>query len=253
MTYDGLIAWVTSCLLLGLRIGPVFAFAPPFTLVRLPRSFRILFGLGLAVCLVSAFPAATALPDYGAGTIVSAAARELMMGLVFCLAFQIVFAALYFAGRTIDVQAGYGLALLIDPTSQSQTPLVGTLFALAAGGIFFAIDGHLELVRLFAASLEAIPLGAWQMPHSIGRLTAFMGTAFLMAFGVAGIAVLVLFLADAVITMMSRTVPQMNVLILGIQVKTILLLAILPVTFAVGGSLLFRMMAMVLEALPGLF
>lgn len=193
------------------------------------------------------------LPDYGLGTIVVAAFRELMVGLVFCLAFQLVFGALYFAGRTVDIQSGYGLALLIDPTTRSQMPLVGTLFAYAAAAFFFAIDGHLELVRLFAASLDAVPLGTWMMPESIARLAAFTSAVFLMAFGVAGIAIMVLFLADVVIAAMSRTIPQMNVLMLGIQVKTILLLLALPITLAVGSALLVRMMATTLQAIPRLF
>ena len=252
MADGALVAWVTSCLLVGLRIAPVFAFAPPFTLIRSPRTFRVLLALGLSVCLVSAFPQATALPDYELGTIVVAAFRELLVGLVFCLAFQIAFGALYFAGRTVDIQSGYGLAVLIDPTTRSQMPLVGTLFAYAAAALFFAMDGHLELVRLFAASLDAVPLGTWVMPESIARLAAFMSTAFIMAIGVAGTAVIALFLADVVIAAMSRTIPQMNVLMLGIQVKTILLLLVLPITLAAGSALLVRLMAMTLQAIPRL-
>jgi flagellar biosynthetic protein FliR len=182
--------------------------------------------------------------------VIEAAVREAMLGVMFVLAFQLVFAALYLAGRTVDIQAGLGLAMLIDPTSRAQTPLVGTLFAYAAGAIFYAMDGHIELLRLMSASLEAIPVGRWTMPGSIGGLSAFISTIFLTAFGVAGAAVLTLFLADLAIALLSRTVPQMNVLVLGFQVKTIALLLVLPICFGLGGALLARMMAMTLQALP---
>lgn len=252
MPEDALTRWIFSCLVLGLRIAPVFALAPPLSLVRMPLPFRLLFGLGLSVCLVTANPHAALLADIGLGAVLVAAVREALLGTMFVLAFQLVFAALYLAGRTIDIQAGFGLALLIDPTSRAQTPLVGTLFAYAAGAVFFALDGHLQLLGLLSASLDAIPVGRWTMPDSIGPVAAFMSMVFLAAFGVAGASVLALFLVDIVIALLSRTVPQMNVLVLGFQVKTIVLLLVLPMSFGLGGALLARMMTMTLQALPRL-
>jgi flagellar biosynthetic protein FliR len=163
-----------------------------------------------------------------------------------------VFGALYLAGRTIDIQAGYGLAVLIDPTTSTQVPLIGTLFAYAAAAVFFGFEGHIELLKLLGASLDAIPLGSWAMPHSIERLTAFIAMIFLSAFGVAGASILTLFLIDMAVALMSRTVPQMNVLVFGFQVKTIVLFFVLPTSFGIGGALLVRMMAVMLQALPRL-
>jgi flagellar biosynthetic protein FliR len=242
--------WVVSSLLLGLRIAPVFAFAPPFSLVRIPRLFLLLLGLGLSICIAAANPAAVQLPDSSTHGILIAAAREVLLGTMFVLAFQLVYGALYFAGRTIDIQAGYGFALLVDPTSQAQTPLVGTLLAYAAGAVFFAANGHLELLKLFNASLQAIPLGTWALPDSIERVTTFLSVVMLTAFGIAGGAVLALFLVDMVIALMSRTVPQMNVLVLGFQVKTLVLLLVLPTSFGIAGSLFLRLTVTLLQTLP---
>ena len=239
-------------MLLALRIGPVFAFAPPFTLTRVPALFRVLLALGLAAALVGGNRAATAITDLGLYNLVFTAVRELALGSVFVLAFQMAFGALYMAGRTIDIQAGFGLAMLIDPTTRTQTPLVGTVFAYAAGAVFFAMDGHSQLLRLFAVILQAVPLGTWTMPGSLAGLTTFIGVIFMTAFGVAGGTILALFLADLAITLLSRTVPQMNVLVLGFQVKTLLLLIALPATLGFVGALLARMMVMTLEAIPRL-
>jgi flagellar biosynthetic protein FliR len=214
--------------------------------------FRMLFGLGVAACIVAANPAAATLPDTAAGTILVAAVRELLLGTIFLVAFQLTFAALQVAGRTIDIQAGFGLSLLIDPTTRTSVPLIGTLFVYAAAAIFFAADGHAELLRLFAASLDAVPLGTHQFGPSPASLIAYISLVFLTAFGVAGGAMLALFLCDLAIAMLSRTVPQMNVLVLGFQVKTIALLIVLPVTFGTAGALLARMTRITLESLPGL-
>jgi len=239
-------------MVLGLRVAPVFSFAPPFTLMRVPLLFRVLFGLALSAGLAAAYPKAGMLGDTSLAAALPAAARELGLGLVFVLAFNLSFAALQFAGRVVDIQAGFGLAAVIDPVTKSQMPLIGTLFAYATGAMFFAFDGHLELLKLFGASLDAVPLGAWSMPHSIARLTAFISVSFLAAFGVAASAILALFLIDLAIAFLSRTVPQMNVLVFGFQVKTIALLLVLPTSFGFGGVLLTRMAATMLQAIPRL-
>lgn len=249
MTDAALENWLATTIVLGMRIAPVFAFAPPFTLMRMPATFRLLFGFGLSAAFVTTHGG---LADASLSQLVPAAIRELGLGLVFVLAFQIAFGALYVAGRTLDIQAGYGLAGLIDPTSASQLPLVGSLFAYGAGAIFFALDGHLAILRLFAASVDAIPVGTWSMPHAIERLTAFLTFTFVTAFGVAGGTMVVLFLVDMSIAFLSRTVPQMNVLVLGFQVKTIVLFLALPMAFGLGGVAIARLMTMTLEAIPRL-
>lgn len=243
--------WLISALLLSLRLSPVLAFAPPFTLVRVPTLVRVLLALGLSGVMAATLPPGAATP-VEAGPLVAAAARELFLGSVFVLAFQLAFGAIYVAGRTIDVQAGFGLAAVVDPGSKAQIPLIGSLYAYAAGAVFFGMNGHLDLLRIVAASLETVPLGQAMLPQDLTPLIAFLGAVFAIAFGVAGGVILMLFLADIAIALLSRTAPQMNVLVLGFQVKTLLLMVALPLTLGVSAALLARMSSTILQALPAL-
>ena len=144
-------------------------------------------------------------------------------------------------GRTIDIQSGFGLALLIDPTSRTQLPMVGTLFAYMAAATFFAMDGHHEMLRYFAASYEIVPLGGpWKgVPLSI--IIGYIFVQFILAFGIGAITILILFVADLSVAMLSRTVPQMNALILGVQVKALLLIVTLPIAVAMAGTVCARL------------
>lgn len=247
------IGWIFSAGLLSLRLAPAFAFAPPFSLTRVPALFRVLFGFGLAAAMVSGNPATLNIQDFSAGHLLVASLCEFALGLVFVLALQLMFGALYVAGRTLDIQAGFGLAGVINPATGEQAPLIGTVLVYAAGSVFFAMDGHVALLRIVQASLDAIPLGSAAPTISLVRLAGFITTIFAMAFGVAGGAVLCLLLTDMAIAMLSRTVPQMNVLILGIQVKTFLLLVVLPISLGAASALLVRMVAATLQTLPELF
>ena len=77
-----------------------------------------------------------------------------------------------------------------------------------------------------------------------------MSVIFLMGFGLGGMVVLALFLTDLVIALLSRTVPQMNVLMLGFQVKSLVLLTVLPLSLGAGGALLMRMVTFSLDQIP---
>ncbi|MGJ3628982.1 EscU/YscU/HrcU family type III secretion system export apparatus switch protein [Sphingomonas sp. MMS24-JH45] len=68
------------------------------------------------------------------------------------------FAALLTVGRALDVQVG-GLAMLVDPTTRGQMPLIGTVFAYAAAMLFFAGTGPATLLAIWAAAFDRVPLG----------------------------------------------------------------------------------------------
>ncbi|MEM9584743.1 MAG: flagellar biosynthetic protein FliR [Pseudomonadota bacterium] len=236
--------------LISLRIAPTFAFAPPFTLLRIPPLIRVLAALSVAAWMVAANPGATSERVVTGPDIVLLFAGELFLGIALMLSLQLAFAALLMAGRTIDVQAGFGLALLIDPTSQAQTPLIGTVFAYAAAAVFFASGGPQELLAVWFASLESFPIGSSGLSPQIGPLLSYVSTVFFIAMGLAGLALLTLFLIDLTVAFMSRTLPQMNVLLLGFQVKTLALLAVLPVTIAVSGTVFLRLVRVAIDAAP---
>lgn len=241
-----------ATLLVSLRIAPTFAFAPPFTLTRMPGIVRVSLAIGLAAWLVAGHPAQTSGADFQARGLVLTALGELLLGITLSLALQLAFAALLTAGRAIDIQAGFGLAVLIDPTTRAQLPLVGMLFSYAAAAIFFATEGPADLLAIWSASVEQVPLGSAAIGGDVGVLGTYMSAVFVMAFGLGGLVMLALFLADAAIAFMSRTLPQMNVMLLGFQVKAMVTLAVLPVAIAVSGSLFLRILRFALETTPRL-
>lgn len=237
-----------AALLVSLRIAPALAFAPPFTLLRVPVMVRVMLAITLAAWLVAGHPQQTWQSDFWSRGLFLTATAELLMGIALALTLQIAFAALLTAGRAIDIQAGFGLAVLIDPTTRSQMPLVGTLFAYAAGAIFFATGGPADLLAIWAESVARVPLGAAVLGgDSVQAIIFYMSAVFVMAFGAAGLVMLVLFVIDLAVAFMSRTLPQMNVLLLGFQVKTLAVLALLPLGIALSAALFLRMLRYALQ------
>ena len=238
---DAYVSGFLATLLVSLRIAPALSFAPPFTYLRAPVVVRLLLSIGLAAWIVVPYQDATSRFTVDISMFIAASATELLLGVALALALQIAFAALLTAGRTIDFQAGFGLAVLADPTLRTQMPLIGTLFAYAAAAVFFTTSGPADLLALWRASLERVPIGGFPEQANLSALTVYISSAFGLAFGIAGAVLLVLFLVDITIAFLSRTLPQMNVLLLGFQVKTIALLVTLPFVFALSGALFLRL------------
>ena len=236
-----------ATMFVSLRLVPLLAFSPPFTLVRIPALVRLVLCLSLSAWLVAAHPAATE----AAGSIVgfAMAASELTIGIALALCLQLAFAALMTVGRAIDLQAGYAFAMIADPSSRTQMPLIGMLFTYAAGAIFFATDGPANLLAILSLSLDHLPLGSVLQPDAPQLLAAYAGTVFVLAFGGGGLVLLVLFIIDSAIALSSRTLPQMNVLFFGFQVKALATLMLLPLALAGSASLFLQMSRFALDTM----
>lgn len=249
---DSYAGGLIATLLVSLRIGPTLMFAPPFTYLRVPASIRVLFGFALAAWLVAGTKDAALPSSLQDHLFIVAALSELILGVALSLCLQIAFAAILMAGRTIDFQVGFGLAVLADPSLRTQMPLIGTLLAQGAAAVFFLTGGPHDLMAIWSTSLEQIPVGAVGLQLNQIALLQFMTAAFVLAFGLAGLVILVLMIVDLAIAFLSRTLPQMNVLILGFQIKTIVLLVTLPLVFSLSGGLFLRIVRLAIETTPRL-
>lgn len=233
-------------ILASLRLAPLFGFTPPFTLVKVPMIARAALVIGLAACLSGPGPA---VPRTDGGLIV-AAASELALGIAMALPLQLAFGVIAMAGRALDIQAGFGLAFLLDPKTKAQMPLIGALFTYAAAAVFFLTSGPADLIAVIGASFANAPTGTGISPNNPGLLLGFLTTVSILSLGLIGLAVVVLFLIDLVIAMLSRTLPQMNVLVFGFQVKSLVTLLILPITIGYSGAGILRIIRLALELMP---
>jgi flagellar biosynthesis protein FliR len=247
---SGAVDEILTIFAVSLRMAPVFAFAQPFTLIRIPTFVRVLLAVALAVVLVGSDPKAYVFPVETPAALFTLMSGELLLGIALSLCLQIAFAALYTVGRTLDIQAGFGLALLADPSLKGQMPLIGTLFAYAAGAVFFSMNGPADLLAIWARTMDIYPPGRFTLGINVAAISEFLSAAFVLAFGLGGIVLLTLFVLDLSIAFISKTLPQMNVLLLGFQVKTLAVLLTLPIAFAVSGSLFLRILRLALEKTP---
>jgi flagellar biosynthetic protein FliR len=83
----------------------------------------------------------------GIDTLLIAIVRELAVGALMAFGINCAFAAFSFGGRILDLQMGFGVANLVNPSSNEQSPLIGMVLLVVGVLTFFLLNGHHWLAR----------------------------------------------------------------------------------------------------------
>lgn len=218
-------AWIALIGLAAIRLGVALGFTPVLMAGHVPVRVRVLWTIGLAAVLMMGLALPKSLPPID--NFFSAALTEVLVGSLLAFGVITAFGAVLLAGRLIDLQIGFGVASLIDPTTRSAAPLLGTLLHVAAIVVFFALDGHHLLLRGLLFSFERIPPGT-ALPQIDGAaVIAQFGGMFVYALMLAAPVMFVLFLIDVAMAVVARTMPQVNVFIVSLPLKVLVGLATL--------------------------
>lgn len=243
--------FVIIVFLLSLRLGALLLLTPILYAVGMPPSVRALLIVGLAAVLALGLPTA---PSPAAllqnpGVLLAAAASELALGAMLALGIFAAFAAISFAGRLIDVQIGFGMAQVFDPTTHRQVPVLQSAFDHLGVLAFFLINGHHALLRGVAYTLERFPPGQpWPLSTAAPMIAKQMGALFSLGFALAAPVVACLLLLELAIGVVARNLPQINMFVIGIPVKIVVGLAMLSLWFAGMGDAMSRIYAFVFRS-----
>jgi flagellar biosynthetic protein FliR len=214
-------AWLMGTLLLSARVAGATMLTPMFGPTQIPGPVRALIALGLAAFLVLAAPVAVT-PIQTSTDLAIATLGELVLGASLAFGFLVAYAATQIAGRVLDIQLGYSAAAVLNPTTQTPAPLLGTVFGMAAVAVFLSMDGHHVLLRALALSLEHYPPGRLAFDLDISEHLGFSAAMFTFGLALAAPVMLTLLLADIALAVMARSMPQLNVFVLSFSVKIVL-------------------------------
>lgn len=139
-----------------------------------------------------------------------------------------IFVAYQMAGEFFSIQMGFGITEVFDPMSQVSLPLMGTLKNAIAILVFFASGAYILLIEGVAFSLEKIPMLGSSFLHDVSVLQGvldfiifFASSMFLVALKIALPIIGTLLLTSIALGILSKTAPQMNMLMLGFPVKIV--------------------------------
>lgn len=220
---------VGSTLLLGFLLALVRTSAwvttsPPFTTVGVAAYTKVGISAALALAVVghgAHSPLLAHLPTTTLG-FMGAVLQQALTGLVLGFGTNLLFSTVGSAGTLLDLATGLNLTAQLDPLGLQQTPVIGRLFNLVATMLLFASGGYLLLIEGLLESFRGVPLSLLRI-GSIGALfTHQIAVMFLAALELAAPLLVVLFLSNVVLGLLTRAAPQLNVLSLSLGVQVML-------------------------------
>ncbi len=213
---------VTFGLILSRMVG-YFIMVPFFSSMQLPAVIKS--GLAFFLTLVL-FPVLTAeglVAGFEPLQLFLWVIIEILTGLVMGFTLQITFITIQLAGEFIDLRMGFALANVIDPQTGEQMPLAGQLKTIFATLVFITVRGHHLLIQGLYRSYEVLPLGDPFPAQASGALILrICGDLFIIGFSMALPVIACLFVADVIFGFLARTIPQINIFVVGLPTKILL-------------------------------
>jgi flagellar biosynthetic protein FliR len=233
------VGWLLAVLLVSVRVTGGLALTPVLGPASIPAPVRVALVMALSAALVAVLPIAPVLLDVS--QLLVAVGVEALIGASLAFGFLAAHAATHIAGRILDVQMGYGAAAVLNPATQTPSPLLSSLLGMFGVAVFLGMDGHHVLVRALSASVQAFPPGTAGFAVDWGALLTQSRAMFTFGLALAGPVMIALLLADIGMAVVARSVPQLNVFILSFSVKALLglvgLVAAIPIARSVVTAL----------------
>jgi flagellar biosynthetic protein FliR len=204
------VGWFLAAGLVFSRLMGMFVTMPVFSLRGAPALPRALAALMIAAILTPVVPDApvqSTLAMYIGGM-----TSELLLGSLIGGTVRIIFDALALAGQLIGSQTGQAAALQFDPTLNIAQGPIGRLSALLAAALFLGSDLHLQMLLALGDSFHHVPPGG--ATDVIGASRAWIGLGEVMiitGFRLASPIIVLVFLINLFIAVVTRLSPQMNI------------------------------------------
>lgn len=220
-------------LIIFARFLAFFIFAPIFGRKDIPFNVKI----GLAIILTAMFINILHIQAPPRGTsfilaIVLNGTFGMLIGFIATCIFDVVTAA----GDTINSQMGLSAAMILDPSTKTQSSLMGNLVGFIGTIIFINLDGMQWLISAFVRGFEIFPIYSTSIPLAqiinMNYLIEITSNVLIIGLQIASPILIATLALDVILGIISKIAPQINVFQLSFLFKPLLgmaiILALLP-------------------------
>lgn len=222
-------------LLVFIRVSGIFLISPFFSAQNIPNTIKIGFSFILSILISLSFDL-----NYNTEELsfLATIPKELIVGLIIGFISYMFFTIFYIMGQLIDMKIGFGMVNVMDPQHKVQVPLMGNFYYILSLLILFSINGHHIIINAIVDSYEYIPIGKFTFSESIAfSLINILSKTFVIGFKLAMPIIAIIFLIDLLLGILARTIPQMNVFVVGMPLKILVGLLLTSITMPIFYSI----------------
>ena len=219
-------------MLIFCRVSALIFVVPFFSMKNTPRRVRV--GLSFVVAVLLYYTIVDK-PVLAYDTLLEYAIlvlKEVITGLLMGLACEICTTVVGFAGRVIDMEAGLSMASLMDPTTKENMSITGMIYSYALT-LMLLITGVYEYVlKALAESFILVPIAGavFHTDMLLDAMLKFMADYIMIAFRICLPIFAVMILLNALLGILAKVAPQMNMFSVGMQLKVLVGLTMLFLT-----------------------
>ena len=195
-----------------------------------PKVFKVMFSIFISF-IISPFIQAD-IAVHSLSQLIIYALMETLTGLVFGFITNMCFNSLKIAGSLIDQQLGLSMASIYDPNTNTQNTLIETILYWLGVMIFFSMNGHHQLIAGIQNSFNLVKVGQLILSGNFDYVINVFVQCFIIGIKIAVPMILSLLIAELLIGFISKSVPQLNVMLVSMPLKLLIgitfLMAALP-------------------------
>jgi len=212
--------WIWSVVWSLFRIGGFFVTAPFWGHRVIPAKVKIGAVVALGLVVGPMITAQGSVMPLSLWSVVAWGAKELLIGGLIGFCFATLFWGVRMAGDLVSLQMGFAIVNAIDPNSAAQVSLIGEFKYILALLILLVLDGHHLMIGALVDTYRVIPVGAGLFGTNVyEQLVRVTATTFITAVKIGAPVMVTLLLTDVALGIVARTVPQMNIFIIGFPLK----------------------------------
>jgi flagellar biosynthesis protein FliR len=238
-----------------IELSPIFVFGLALVRPSLLVTGTPLFGgafapapikVGLIVAMTALLAPVIDLPRVmDPGALVVVALREALIGLAIALSIRLLVAGAELGGHLTGFQLGLSYAALVDPQSGVRNNVLAALYGTLTVFVFLLINGHHDVLRAFAESYAALPVGTGEVGATLGTTVIRMfGLMFMLGVRLAAPLVITLLVVEIALGVLARVAPTLNLMVTAAPIRLLVGWMVLAVTIRVLPEVVSR-------ALPG--
>lgn len=218
-------------LLILVRISCFVFVAPFFGAKDVPGRVKVGLSVFVAILVFYAVPAEHTPYESEIGYAVLVL-KEGITGLLIGYAAYICNSIVLYAGTIIDMDIGLSMAMVFDPSTGSQVSITGNLYNYFVLLLLVVSNMHQFILRALIDSFSLIPLGGaqFEMDSLLSAMVQYCTDLFIIAFRIVLPVFACIMILNAILGIMAKVAPQMNMFAVGIQLKLLVGLAVLFIT-----------------------
>ena len=216
-----MIIQLQKLLLILIRITAFIVLCPGFSFKGIPNIFKIALSFGFSIIVYLTTPDVPIISDLLYFFIL--VIKETLFGLTIGYVTQLIYGIMEIAGQLIDFQVGFSMASVYDPSLGRNASNYGKMYYWLSICVFFLLDMHHKIIETLIKSFEYIPITTVGFDgFGVLSVITLFSKVFELAVNLAAPMIIVVLVIDAVLGIISKTVPQINVLMLGMPIKSMM-------------------------------